>query len=67
VAVVLMLMGIGLIGVLTATVASYFVGQDLEKEETQRDMLRAELEQARTERRTWARSWRPCRPNWPSY
>jgi voltage-gated potassium channel len=54
VAVVLMLVGIGLIGVLTATVASYFVGQDLDKEQSQRDMLRAELEQARTERQSLA-------------
>jgi len=29
VAVVMMIFGVGLIGVLTATVASYFVGQDL--------------------------------------
>jgi voltage-gated potassium channel len=54
IAVVLMLVGIGLIGVLTATVASYFVGQDLQKEETQRDMLRSELEAARTERQNLA-------------
>jgi voltage-gated potassium channel len=41
VAVVLMLMGIGLIGVLTATVASFFVQQDADQ---QRDELTARLE-----------------------
>jgi voltage-gated potassium channel len=54
VAVVLMLVGIGLIGVLTATVASYFVGQDLDKEQSQREMLLAELEDARPERQNLA-------------
>ena len=50
VAVVLMLVGISLIGVLTATVASYFVGQDLDRGKTDRDLMRAELEEARAER-----------------
>jgi voltage-gated potassium channel len=54
VAVVLMLVGIGLIGVLTATVASYFVGQDLNRDKTDLDMLRAELHEARTERHNLA-------------
>jgi voltage-gated potassium channel len=50
VAVVLMLVGIGLIGVLTATVASYFVGQDLDKAQGEREAIREELELARIER-----------------
>jgi voltage-gated potassium channel len=54
IAVVLMLVGIGLIGTLTATVASYSVGQDLDKEQSQRDLVRAELEAARTERQNLA-------------
>ena len=56
VAVVLMLVGISLIGVLTATVASYFVGQDLDHDRTERDLMRTELEDARAERRTWPSS-----------
>jgi voltage-gated potassium channel len=54
VAVILMLVGIGLIGILTATVASYFVGQDLDRDTSQRDMLQAELEAARAERQDLA-------------
>jgi voltage-gated potassium channel len=54
VAVILMLVGIGLIGILTATVASYFVGQDLNRDKADLDMLRAELEEARTERHSLA-------------
>jgi hypothetical protein len=54
VAVVLMLVGIGLMGILSTTVASYFVGQDLDKEQSQHDMLQAELEEARTERQSLA-------------
>ncbi len=50
VAIVLMFVGIGLIGVLTATVASYFVGQDLDKAEDERELIREELRQAREER-----------------
>jgi voltage-gated potassium channel len=50
IAVVLMLVGIGLIGILTATVASYFVGQDLSRDNTERDLMRTELEAARSER-----------------
>jgi voltage-gated potassium channel len=49
-AVLLMLAGIGLIGVLTATVASYFVGQDLDKAKDEREAIRTELEAARVER-----------------
>jgi voltage-gated potassium channel len=55
VAVVLMLVGIGLIGILTAAVASYFVGQDLEKEETQRDTCYE---------RSWSRP-APSARTWP--
>ncbi len=54
VAVVLMLVGIGLIGILTATVASYFVGQDLARDKTERDLMRTELEDARAERQNLA-------------
>jgi voltage-gated potassium channel len=50
VAVVMMIVGIGLIGVLTATVASYFVGQDLDKAQSERDEMKAELQAAREER-----------------
>ena len=50
VAVVLMIVGISLIGILTATVASYFVGQDLDRDKTDRAMLKAELEQSRADR-----------------
>ena len=42
-AVFLMLAGIGLLGVLTATFASYFVGQDLDKTQAEREELRLEL------------------------
>jgi hypothetical protein len=42
--------GISLIGTLTATVASYFVGQDLDRDKTDRAMLTAELEQSRADR-----------------
>jgi voltage-gated potassium channel len=52
IAVVLMLVGIGLIGVLTATVASYFVGQDLDKAKEERQAMQAILEEARAERET---------------
>jgi voltage-gated potassium channel len=38
-AVFLMLAGIGLLGVLTATFASYFVGQDLDKNQAEREEL----------------------------
>ncbi len=54
IAVVLMLVGISLIGVLTATVASYFVGQDLDKASTERDLIKVELEEARAERHNLA-------------
>ena len=40
IAVFLMLAGIGLIGILTATVASYFVGQKTDRSEAERDELR---------------------------
>ena len=50
VAVVMMIVGIGLIGVLTATVASYFVGQDLDKAESERRVIQDELVAAREER-----------------
>ena len=50
VAVVMMIVGIGLIGVLTATVASYFVGQDLDKAQSEREVMKAELLAAREER-----------------
>jgi voltage-gated potassium channel len=49
-AVFLMLAGIGLLGVLTATFASYFVGQDLDMAKSDQDDLRQELAVARTER-----------------
>jgi hypothetical protein len=49
-AVLLMLAGIGLIGVLTATFASYFLGQDEDKAKAERDELLARLEAARVER-----------------
>ncbi len=45
-----MLAGIGLLGVLTATFASYFVGQDLDKAKAERGELRQELEEARLDR-----------------
>ena len=35
---------------LTATVASYFVGQDLDRAKTDRAMLKAKLEQSRADR-----------------
>jgi voltage-gated potassium channel len=54
VAVVLMLVGIGLIAVLTGAVASYFVGQDLGKATAEREQMRAELEAARIERQNLA-------------
>jgi voltage-gated potassium channel len=54
IAVVLMVVGISLIGVLTATVASYFVGQDLDKAGTEREQMRAELREARAERQNLA-------------
>lgn len=50
VAVVLMLAGIGLIGVLSATIASYFVGQDTDKTQDEREELRQELAKSREER-----------------
>ena len=50
VAVVMMIVGIGLIGVLTATVASYFVGQDLDRAQSERDVIQTELAAAREER-----------------
>jgi voltage-gated potassium channel len=50
VTVFLMLVGIGLIGVLTATVASYFVGQNEDQAKAERDELRQQLEAARVER-----------------
>ena len=50
IAVAMMIVGIGLIGVLTATVASYFVGQDLDKAQTEREVVMAELSAARDER-----------------
>jgi len=50
VAVLLMLAGIGLIGVLTATVASYFVGEKAAKADAEREQLREELAEARAER-----------------
>ena len=54
VAVVLMLVGIGLIGVLTATVVSYFVEQDKDRDSIDRGVMRAELEEARAERQNLA-------------
>jgi voltage-gated potassium channel len=50
VAVLLMLVGIGLIGVLTATIASYFVGQNEDKAKAERDELLLQLEEAKVER-----------------
>jgi voltage-gated potassium channel len=50
VAVFLMVFGIGLIGILTATVASYFVGQDLDEAKNERTQIREELAAARAER-----------------
>jgi voltage-gated potassium channel len=50
VAVVMMVVGIGLIGVLTATIASYFVGQDLDKAQSEREAMQTELVAARKER-----------------
>ena len=50
VAVLLMLAGIGLIGVLTATVASYFVGEAAGKVEAEREQLRNDLAEARAQR-----------------
>jgi hypothetical protein len=50
VAVFLMLAGIGLLGVLTATFASYFVGQDLDKAQADREGLRQELTAAKADR-----------------
>jgi voltage-gated potassium channel len=50
IAVFLMLTGIGLIGVLTATFASYFVGQGVEKSDAERKELRQELAAARVDR-----------------
>jgi voltage-gated potassium channel len=49
-AVFLMLAGIGLLGVLTATFASYFVGQDLDETKAEQEGLRQELEAARVDR-----------------
>ncbi len=49
-AVFLMLAGIGLLGVLTATFASYFVGQDLDKNKSDQDDLRQELATAKADR-----------------
>ena len=51
----MMIVGIGLIGVLTATVASYFVGQDLDKAQSERELMKAELQAAREEREMLAR------------
>jgi voltage-gated potassium channel Kch len=53
VAVLLMIVGISLIGVLTATVASYFVGQDLARDKTDR---------ANAESRTGTIPSRPGKP-----
>lgn len=50
VAVVLMLAGIGLIGVLSASIASYFVGEDTDKTADELKELRQELAEARVER-----------------
>ena len=50
VAVFLMMAGIGLLGVLTATVASYFVGQDIDKTQIERDEWLKELAAAKAER-----------------
>jgi voltage-gated potassium channel len=50
IAVFLMLTGIGLIGVLTATFASYFVGQDADKSQAEREELRQELAAAKVDR-----------------
>ena len=55
IAVVVMVVGIGLIGVLTATVASYFVGQDLDKAKEEREQIQAELRAAREEREVLVR------------
>jgi voltage-gated potassium channel len=49
-AVFLMLAGIGLLGVLTATFASYFVGQDLDKTQSEREEFRQELALAKADR-----------------
>lgn len=54
VAVVLMLVGIGLIGVLTATIATFFIGQDVDDEraalQTRLDRIEAMLGQALADR-----------------
>jgi voltage-gated potassium channel len=50
VAIFLMLVGIGLIGVLTATVASYFVGQNEHKAMAELDQVFQQLETAKDER-----------------
>jgi voltage-gated potassium channel len=50
IAVFLMLAGIGLIGIPTATVASYFVGQNTEKTRAEREEMRQELAEASAER-----------------
>jgi voltage-gated potassium channel len=49
-AVFLMLAGIGLIGLLTATFASYFVGQQVDKSQAEREELRQELAAAKVDR-----------------
>jgi voltage-gated potassium channel len=54
IAVFLMLTGIGLIGVLTATFASYFVGQEVDKSQAERDELRQELPAAKMDRDRFA-------------
>ena len=56
VAVILMLAGIGLLGVLTATFVSYFVGQDLDKAQGEREAVRAELVEAKLERQKLAQT-----------
>jgi voltage-gated potassium channel len=50
IAVFLVLAGIGRIGVLTATFASYFVGQEVDKSQAEREELRQELATAKVDR-----------------
>jgi voltage-gated potassium channel len=50
VAVVMMVVGVALIGILTATIASFFVGQDLDSAKSERNEIKEELQAARDER-----------------
>jgi voltage-gated potassium channel len=54
IAAFLMLTGIGLLGVLTATFVSYFVGQEVDKSQAEREELRQELAAAKVQRDRFA-------------